>query len=652
MPSIQSILNKIASMANRTGLFSIQKGEFFDTLTDITNKVQEVNDNVNSLAKSLIWQNPVANFAALATTYPTPEIGWAAMVTSLGFVYSWNGTAWKSTGLSSFPGDVETFIGVVSEKIATNELASNLIQRYYIDSVGHSDFDGGSTVNWGMTGLKKVNSGDIIYYNAYLEVGLNLISFYSSNSESSYVSGVAGLAGQALMSGQVTVPDGVNYVNCCFWINGSYLTRNSVFIKSPFDLLSEKTENMSSDVLSMSEKINPNILTNNLIERYYVGVNGISVHDGNAVVNWAKTGLKPVSAGDIIYYNGYSGDGTNFISFYSSNSESSYVSGVAGLSNGTLMNGRAIVPSGATYVQFCFWMNGIATTNSAYIKSPIDALTDKVALLSADLTGKKIMLYGDSISSTDYTWYKSEIERLTGATVYNGGFSGYSTAQLASHDCLQRALDYQPDIIIAMVGGNDPGAATTVGTLGTMGGLLSAESTKSIPSIASVYSGSSFIEATAYIMQYLSFHVCGFRHNAYLNGVCTDIGHQLATESDLDNVQKPLLIFCTPLPQQRYTSGSTSGNITIDSAQSNPMNHKRKRDAIVEAAEFLHIPLIDLSTLCGFSLQNESYWNWGFTGTTDKLHNAGTYLMDGLHPNKYGYARMAKIVSNFLKNYF
>ena len=117
---------------------SIQKGEFFDTLTDITNKVQEVNDNVNSLAKSLIWQNPVANFAALATTYPTPEIGWAAMVTSLGFVYSWNGTAWKSTGLSSFPGDVETFIGVVSEKIATNELASNLIQRYYIDSVGHS----------------------------------------------------------------------------------------------------------------------------------------------------------------------------------------------------------------------------------------------------------------------------------------------------------------------------------------------------------------------------------------------------------------------------------------------------------------------------------------------------------------------------------
>ena len=106
MPTIQSILNKISSLTSRTGKFSIQKNEFFGLLTDMTNKVKEVNDNVNSVAKSLIWQAPVANFAALATSYPTPVIGWAAMVTSLGFVYSWNGTEWKDTGLNSFPSDV------------------------------------------------------------------------------------------------------------------------------------------------------------------------------------------------------------------------------------------------------------------------------------------------------------------------------------------------------------------------------------------------------------------------------------------------------------------------------------------------------------------------------------------------------------------
>jgi len=126
MATIQSILNKIASMANRTGLFSIQKSEFFDTLTDITNKVKEVNDNVNSVSKSLIWQSPVANFAALATTYPTPAVGWAAMVTSLGFIYSWNGSAWKDTGLNSFPGDVLT---KGTDEIYTEILSKNLFNK-------------------------------------------------------------------------------------------------------------------------------------------------------------------------------------------------------------------------------------------------------------------------------------------------------------------------------------------------------------------------------------------------------------------------------------------------------------------------------------------------------------------------------------------
>ena len=104
--TIQSILNKIADFTTRIGLGSIGKSEFFQLLVDMTNKIGEVNDNVNSVAKSLIWQDPVNTFADLATTYPTPELGWAALVKAPAsdgnvYVYSWNGTAWKSTGLKN-----------------------------------------------------------------------------------------------------------------------------------------------------------------------------------------------------------------------------------------------------------------------------------------------------------------------------------------------------------------------------------------------------------------------------------------------------------------------------------------------------------------------------------------------------------------------
>jgi len=168
MASIQSILNKISDLKSRTGLFSIQKSEFFGTLTDITNKISEVNDNVNSVAKSLLWQEPVISIVAiLPTTGLTisqryilstdnkiytatsttafgagvvPESGWAAMITSLGFIFSYNGISWNSTGLKAFPTDVLT-IGYLFDysAISTNEKAvlpyiKNIILRGITDA--------------------------------------------------------------------------------------------------------------------------------------------------------------------------------------------------------------------------------------------------------------------------------------------------------------------------------------------------------------------------------------------------------------------------------------------------------------------------------------------------------------------------------------
>lgn len=255
------------------------------------------------------------------------------------------------------------------------------------------------------------------------------------------------------------------------------------------------------------------------------------------------------------------------------------------------------------------------------------------------LKNKKIMLYGDSIFSTDYSWLKDALKEISGASdVYNGGFSGATTAQLTGQDKLQRAIEYAPDVCIIMVGGNDSGSANSVGTFGTYGGLLDTEAVKAIPNIASVYSGNSFIEAAAYICNYLTYHIAGFRHNAYLDGQCTDVGYQLAAEDALDLTQKPLVFVCTPLPQQRTDSSNT---------YSLPANNKRKADAIREIAQLCNIPMLDLAVLSGISRLNESYW----TSPTDMVHNKGTLSMDGLHPNKYGYQRIAKIILHFISQY-
>ena len=136
MTSIQSLLNRITDFASRSGLASIGKGEFFDFHRDVVNKISEVNDNVNSVAKSLVFQDPIVSIVStLPTTGLTvgqryvlstdnkiytatsttafgagvvPSSGWAVMNVALGYIYSFNGLGWKSTGLTTAPGDVMT----------------------------------------------------------------------------------------------------------------------------------------------------------------------------------------------------------------------------------------------------------------------------------------------------------------------------------------------------------------------------------------------------------------------------------------------------------------------------------------------------------------------------------------------------------------
>lgn len=267
----------------------------------------------------------------------------------------------------------------------------------------------------------------------------------------------------------------------------------------------------------------------------------------------------------------------------------------------------------------------------------ISSLEELKSLLQLQ-SGMKIMLYGDSIFSTNFPYLKEYLEAITGAEVYNGGFPGYTTAQLASSACLERALNYNPDIVVIMVGGNDVGSNYSVGTFGTMGGTLANEGKKDIPNIGEAYSGGSFIEAAAYIANYLTYNIGGFRHREYIKGNATDVGSQLSNESDLDDAKKPLVFMCTTLPQQR---GNAADNYSLYTC------NVRKADAIREVCKCCNIPLLDLAVDAGFARVNESYW----LGESVAF-NKGTYMTDGLHPNKYGYKRMANLIADFISKYY
>lgn len=65
-------------------------------------------ETIEAATRGLIYQNPVTNVADLYSTYPNALSGWAAMVTSEGYIYSYNGTDWANTGLKEFPEDVAT----------------------------------------------------------------------------------------------------------------------------------------------------------------------------------------------------------------------------------------------------------------------------------------------------------------------------------------------------------------------------------------------------------------------------------------------------------------------------------------------------------------------------------------------------------------
>ena len=309
-------------------------------------------------------------------------------------------------------------------------------------------------------------------------------------------------------------------------------------------------------------------------------------------------------------------------------------------------------------------------------------LQTQIESSGSTLTSKTVFLFGDSISSSDYTWYVEYLQKYTGATVLNQGASGRNAAYQASNEYFTRLANNPADVVVALVGGNDSGESGTIGTFGSNTALAQmGESVVTETDIADDYNGTKYIQAVSHIIRKWRATYCNFRLAAGLtanildtqndNAVaypttgtateqqCIDyaatqgwtLGYgqryvMMTTETDaakrtkLMAVKQPKLYFCTTLPQKRYNDASV---------WSNPENWERKRLAIIECCQKYGINCIDLAKDFAIDWSKEPYWpGQGYTGTS-KTDNQGIYTMDGLHPNEFGYEWIARIVSKAIK---
>lgn len=297
------------------------------------------------------------------------------------------------------------------------------------------------------------------------------------------------------------------------------------------------------------------------------------------------------------------------------------------------------IPDNAAYFKLCYAASAYIASNGGGLnilrtERINDISSEQVASYVSKWKDKKIFLLGDSISSTDYTWYRDSLIDKTGAYVNNGGQSGATTATIASNAYWSTVAAYAPDLIVALVGGNDSGASTTVGTFssGSVNGV-GGESVVTESDIGVDYNGTTFVQAVSHIIRKYKSAYYNFRANAGLTGSETEAEKALK----IDAVQKPKLVFCTTLPQKRYNDGTP---------ESTPANWLRKVEAIKECCVKYDIPCLDLYTECRWDMSLEPFWE----SPTDKTTNNGIYTMDGLHPNKYGYADISLKVSEYIKS--
>lgn len=217
-----------------------------------------------------------------------------------------------------------------------------------------------------------------------------------------------------------------------------------------------------------------------------------------------------------------------------------------------------------------------------------------------NLKGKTILLFGDSRSSADYTWYKELLEKKTGATVLNNGSSGATPKSMITTGYLDDMLNVPHDICIMFLCGNISGYKESIGTfsygspLNTWGETVVNRWTSTEEFNVDTYSKP--IQHIDYIVQ------------KYNEKFFADRKHKLYILTDIPSKRKG--------EQHGYTQVCNYG----------------KSEMIKEVCRQNNVPYIDTMAKCRFNEDFEP----SYTPPTDLTANNGIYYMDGLHLNEYG----------------
>ena len=236
----------------------------------------------------------------------------------------------------------------------------------------------------------------------------------------------------------------------------------------------------------------------------------------------------------------------------------------------------------------------------------------------------KIMLYGASLCSNSYPWFKEWLEIYTGADVINAGNPGWNAKQLSSTDYYNKVEGINPDVIYVMLGGNDAG--DDVGTFGAIETQTLVEEIPLTESWSYAESGGKeykFIQCLDYILRKL-------KDDYYVNAN-SEVGSSF-----------PYIVVGTFTPQHREGWQFIKYNY--------PQNWLNKRNAIVECANKNNLPCIDVFSNIGIDWDNEPYYNqdldYNAATGIPTLVNRGVYTLDGLHLNEYGFEKLARLLSD------
>ncbi|WP_174286622.1 GDSL-type esterase/lipase family protein [Sphingomonas bacterium] len=439
----------------------------------------------------------------------------------------------------------------------------------------------------------------ISYSNLFADPGMNVLSFYAQDG--TFISGVSS-ATHGVVADTVTPPPNSASMHICYGTATAPIIR----INPPATTLTP--EDYAGNLAGLATT------------KGYIANDGTSA---NADVNWLNSPKLAVTTPRIVRFSLPSGAANmNPVSFYAA--DGSYLSGVPG----SRLSGQVAVPDAATTMQLCKPKAGQSffSYTAPAAKAPFLVPSDWV------------YMHGDSRSSTDYTFNADEMAAALGCNVHTGGFSGHTVAQNASDAELGAIFAFTPtpELITVLPGGNDSGAAGTVGTFSAASvNGIGGEAVVTPTDITADYAGTSFIQAVDHQMRKIQAHYRNVRARAGLTGSETED----QKNAKIDAVTLPLLVFFTDAPQQR----------SADASWGTPADLARKANAVREAAARNGVLVADSMALdWDMTLEVAFPGPASVGGATNKAINQGNFYMDGLHPNRFGWRRLALLLAGVL----